>query len=284
MSMPFERPVAYVAAVQPPSPPPERPLWFVFRGSELLVSACPGGLGLPHCNTPKDLGMMPTRTQYLGVLGKEHCFSAEAPADAMAPQGCLWQGLRKLYGGFDEARFALAGRALQIVEWDRTHQYCGACGGRTVTRTSERARECPACGEVTYPRLAPAVMGLVRRQGELLLARATRFPEGMYSALAGFVEPGESLEQCLEREIGEEVGIRVANVRYFASQPWPFPHSLMIAFFADYEGGEIQVDGAEISDARWFDVRKSENLPRLPARISIARKLIDAAIGEMRQV
>jgi NAD+ diphosphatase len=124
-------------------------------------------------------------------------------------------------------------------------------------------------------------MGLVRREKELLLARAPRFPKDMYSALAGFVEPGETLEQCLEREVYEEVGIKVRRVRYFASQPWPFPHSLMIAFFADYYSGEIRVDETEIEDAKWFDVRNSENLPRLPARISIARRLIDAAIGEM---
>ena len=135
---------------------------------------------------------------------------------------------------------------------------------------------------MAYPRLAPAVMGLVRREKELLLARAPRFPKDMYSALAGFVEPGETLEQCLEREVYEEVGIKVRNVRYFASQPWPFPHSLMIAFFADYFSGEIRVDGTEIEDAKWFDVKNLENLPRLPARISIARRLIDAAIGEMR--
>jgi len=134
---------------------------------------------------------------------------------------------------------------------------------------------------VVYPRLAPAVMGLVRREKEILLARAPRFPKDMYSALAGFVEPGETLEQCLEREVYEEVGIKVRNVRYFASQPWPFPHSLMIAFFADYYSGEIRVDGTEIEDAQWFDVRNLENLPRLPARISIARRLIDAAKGEM---
>lgn len=224
---------------------------------------------------------MPQRIQYLGVLGEQHCFSAELAVDAAAPQGWIWQGLRALFGALDEAQFALAGRALQIVDWDRTHQYCGACGRTTTARTNERSRECPGCGLVVYPRLAPAVMGLVRREKELLLARAPRFPKDMYSALAGFVEPGETLEQCLEREVYEEVGIRVRRVRYFASQPWPFPHSLMIAFFADYYSGEIRVDGTEIEDAKWFDVRNLENLPRLPARISIARRLIDAAKGEM---
>jgi NAD+ diphosphatase len=225
--------------------------------------------------------MMPQRIQYLGVLGEQHCFSAELAVDAVAPQGWIWQGLRALFGALDEAQFALAGRALQIVDWDRTHQYCGACGRATAARTSERSRECPGCGLVAYPRLAPAVMGLVRREKELLLARAPRFPKDMYSALAGFVEPGETLEQCLEREVYEEVGIKVRNVRYFASQPWPFPHSLMIAFFAEYCSGEIRVDGTEIEDAKWFDVKTLENLPRLPARISIARRLIDAAKGEM---
>jgi NAD+ diphosphatase len=250
----------------------------VFRGGELLVAAIPAPAAIPHCNNPKDLGMMPLRTQYLGVLGAEHCFSAEAAAEAQPPQGWSWQGLRGLFGALDDAQFALAGRAVQIVEWDRTHQYCGACGEATVPRTSERSRECPRCRLVVYPRLAPAVMGLVRRERSLLLARSPRFPEGMYSALAGFVEPGETLEQCLEREVYEETSIRVRNARYFASQPWPFPNSLMIAFFADYVAGEIRADGVEIVDAQWFDV---EDLPRLPAKISVARRLIDAAIGEM---
>ncbi len=279
--MPFQWPAAYAPAIQPPVDLPERSLWFVFRGAELLVAAAPGAATLPHCNHPNILGMMPQRIQYLGVLGEQHCFSAELAVGAVAPQGWIWQGLRALFGTLDEAQFALAGRALQIVDWDRTHQYCGACGKATAARTNERSRECLGCGLVVYPRLAPAVMGLVRREKMLLLARAPRFPKDMYSALAGFVEPGETLEQCLEREVYEEVGIKVRNVRYFASQPWPFPHSLMIAFFAEYCSGEIRVDGTEIEDAKWFDVKNLENLPRLPARISIARSLIDAARGEM---
>jgi NAD+ diphosphatase len=283
MSIPFQWPAGYAPAVQPPVEAPERALWFVFRGAELLVTV-PPSVALPHCAYPNSLGMIPRRIQYLGVLGESHCFSAELAADAAAPEGWVWQGLRGLFGALDDAQFALAGRALQIVDWDRTHQYCGACGGATVARTSERSRECPACGLVVYPRLAPAVMALVRRGRQLLLARSPRFTKGVYSALAGFVEPGETLEQCLEREVYEEVGIRVRDVRYFASQPWPFPHSLMIAFFAEHDAGEIRIDDAEIEDARWFDIENIENLPRLPARISIARRLIDAAIGEMRAV
>jgi len=279
--MPFQWPAAYAPAIQPPVDLPERSLWFVFRGAELLVAAAPGAATLPHCNHPNTLGMMPQRTQYLGVLGEQHCFSAELAVDAIAPRGWIWQGLRALFGALNEAQLALAGRALQIVDWDRSHQYCGACGKATAARTNERSRECLGCGLVVYPRLAPAVMGLVRREKMLLLARAPRFPKDMYSALAGFVEPGETLEQCLEREVYEEVGIKVRNVRYFASQPWPFPHSLMIAFFAEYCSGEIRVDGTEIEDAKWFDVKNLENFPRLPARISIARSLIDAARGEM---
>jgi len=281
--MPFQWPAGYTPAVQPPAAPPERALWFVFRGVELLVTA-PPSVALPHWTHPNTLGMMPRRTQYIGVLDAIHCYTAELAAGADAPQGWVWQGLRGLFGALDDAQFALAGRALQLIDWDRTHQYCGACGTETRPRTTEHGRECPACGLVAYPRLAPAVMALVRRGRELLLARSPRFAKGVYSALAGFVEPGETLEQCLEREVHEEVGIRVRNVRYFASQPWPFPHSLMIAFFADHASGEIRIDGVEIEEAHWFDVENIENLPRLPARISIARELIDAAIGEMRAV
>jgi len=122
-------------------------------------------------------------------------------------------------------------------------------------------------------------MALVRREGEILLARSPHFPPGMYSALAGFVEPGETLEQCLAREVEEEVGVRVSRIRYFASQPWPFPNSLMIAFVCDWVAGEIRPQAGEIEAANWFKVL---HLPKLPSRISIARRLIDAVVEEMR--
>ncbi|HZP86354.1 MAG TPA: NAD(+) diphosphatase, partial [Burkholderiales bacterium] len=162
----------------------------------------------------------------------------------------------------------------------RSHLYCGRCGTRTVAKTTERARQCPSCSLTVYPRIAPAVMALIRRGDELLLARSPHFAPGMYSALAGFVEPGESLEQCLHREVKEEVGVEVTNLRYFSSQPWPFPHSLMIAFNCDYASGEITPEPGEIESAGWFGL---DNLPVLPNRISIARRLIDATIEELQR-
>jgi NAD+ diphosphatase len=293
IEMPLAAPAAYIGAVQAPAEAVQG-LWFVFRGDKLLVEAGEPAAGkpddprawprpswaqLPATTAPGALGLEPLRALYLGQLAGAHCFAAEVGADVPPPQRFGWHGLRALFTVLDDAQFALAGRALQLLEWDRTHRFCGGCGTPTAPRATERARECPACGLVAYPRLAPAVMALVRRlPDEILLARSARFPQGMYSALAGFVEPGETLEQCLEREVLEEVGVRVSGLRYFASQPWPFPHSLMIAFVADWESGEVRADPEEIEAAAWFNLR---NLPQLPAKISIARRLIDAVLSEM---
>jgi NAD+ diphosphatase len=191
-----------------------------------------------------------------------------------------WEGLRTLFSVLDDAQFALAGRAVQLVDWDRTHQFCGRCGTATEAKRDERVRVCPSCKLSAYPRVAPAIMALVKRRNEILLARSPHFPPGMYSALAGFAEPGESLEQSLAREVEEEVGVRVNNIRYFASQSWPFPHSLMIAFVCDWESGEVKPQETEIEDAKWFDLL---HLPKLPSKISIARRLIDAVVNELRQ-
>ncbi len=169
---------------------------------------------------------------------------------------------------------ALAGRATQLLDWRKNHRYCGRCGASTVVKTGQFAMLCPACDLVAYPRIAPAVMVLISRGDELLLARSHRFRPGVFSALAGFVEAGETLEQCASREVLEEVGISIANLRYFGSQSWPFPNSLMVAFFAGYAGGDIKPDPSEIEDARWFP---GNALPALPEPVSIARQLIDAA-------
>ena len=269
--------------------------WFVFRGEQLLVELGPpdprpsddprvrqrpSWARLPLRKNHNWLGEAAVRTLYLGRLQGTDCWAAELPRDAPAPAaGLAWEGLRALFTVLEDAHFALAGRALQLVDWDRTHQFCGRCGARTEAKRDERARVCPACRLSAYPRVAPATMMLVRRGSELLLARGPHFPPGMWSALAGFVEPGESLEQCVAREVAEEVGVRVSNIRYFASQSWPFPHSLMIAFVCDWASGEIRPQEGEIEAANWFDVLQ---LPKLPSKISIARRLIDAVAAEMR--
>lgn len=182
--------------------------------------------------------------------------------------------LRRLFGVAGAEAFALAGRASQLLDWRRDHRHCGRCGAPTTPKSGEFAMACAACNLLFYPRLSPAVMVLVTRGDQLLLARSPRFPKDMFSALAGFVEAGESLEQCAQREVREEVGIEITNLRYFRSQSWPFPNSLMVAFLADYAGGNLSPDPAEIEAAGWFSPNA---LPVLPGPISIARHLIDEA-------
>jgi NAD+ diphosphatase len=280
--MVLSTPERFVAACTAPAAIDASALWFVFRGAQILVSRDEAGARIPVMREITEIGLQPERTQYLGTLADLHCYAAEVRESVEVRQDThmQWAGLRALFGALNDALFALAGRAFQIIDWDRSHQFCGRCGAPTVIKNGERVRVCPKCGQLHYPRIAPAVMALVRRGREFLLARSPHFPPGMYSALAGFAEPGETLEQTLIREVREEVGIEVGDLRYFASQPWPFPHSLMIAFRCNYVGGEITPDPGEIEAAGWFTV---DRLPEaLPSPISISRRLIEATIAELR--
>ena len=262
----------FEAAVTPPEDGGQPAWWFVFRRFRLLVRIEDGEARLPLLADFADLGLPSVRQQYLGQLDGRHCFSIELSEDAKAPDGWTFQGLRRLYSLMPEYLFWVAGAAVQIVDWDRTHQYCGRCGARTRDRSWERAKECPQCGLISYPRISPAIIVLVERDDTLLLARSHRHPSGLYSVLAGFVEPGETLEAAVVREIKEEVGIEVEAIRYFGSQPWPFPNSLMIAFTCIYADGEIVLEEEEMADAGWYS---ANNLPAIPPEISIARRLID---------
>ena len=273
-------PKGFVASYTTPEKVNEPALWFIYLGNQILVARDENGAEVPAVRDPRQVGLTTLREQYLGKLDGQHCFAAEVEDPAPPPRGMEWSGLRAVYGALDDTLFALAGRAFQIVDWDRSHQFCGRCGTGTVLKEGERSRVCPSCAQLHYPRIAPAVMVLLRRGPEFLLARSPHFPPGMYSALAGFTEPGETLEQTIVREVQEEVGLEIKNIRYFASQPWPFPHSLMIAFHADYADGEITPDPTEIEAADWFSL---ERLPeRMPSTISISRRLIDAALDELR--
>lgn len=244
-------------------------LCFVFRRRELLVTT---RFELPSLDALNEAGLDSVRSQYLGDLGDCPCHSVELPHDASPPPGMAFRDLRVLYGNLDEPLHALAGRAVQIVEWDRTHQFCGACGQPTELSTTDRSRICHDCNLPYFPRLAPAMIVAVERGNEILLGRSPHFPAGIYSVLAGFVEPGESAEEAVAREVLEETGIHVKDVRYFGSQPWPFPNSLMLGFQAGYESGEIVLEDEEIEDARWFSADEMPNF--FPGRMSISQWLI----------
>jgi NAD+ diphosphatase len=261
----------FISSLVAPNHDSEAAWWFAFVGNQLLHLEDPQQ-PLPQLISLEEVGLNPVRTQCLGSLDDRLCYVAELPAQTIVPSGMRLQELRKLYGILDEDLFALSGRALQIKEWDRTHQFCGHCGTPTVQAPNERAKQCPKCHLRSYPRLSPAVIVLISRGDELLLAHAHRMPPGLYSVLAGFVEPGESLEDTIIREVKEEAGIEVQDIRYFGSQPWPFPNSLMIGFTATYASGELSIDPHEIADAAWFH---KQNLPEIPPPLSIARKLID---------
>ena len=262
-------------------PPDDPQAWaYVFRGAELLVPGSDEDAWVPSRHAALvAAGMEPATVHLLGRLDGVPALAVGLPADAPTPEGWHASGLRGYWDRLAEDHFALAGRAFQLLEWDRTSRFCGACGTPTERMPGERAMRCPSCGTTAYPRLTPAVIVRVDRGDELLLAQGVRFPAAFYSVLAGFVEPGESLEDTIHREILEEVGVEVTDLRYFGSQPWPFPNSLMIGFTATYAGGELRPEPTELRDAGWF---RWDALPDLPGSLSIARRLIDAFVDAKR--
>ena len=268
-------------AIEPLASTDEDGWWFLFRQRDLLLRRLDERRVEPlyGARDPRPSQADQPEPHFLGRLDGTPCFAAELAGEA-PDEALLERDLFRLHGRLEMDLFLLAGRAFQILEWDRNHRFCGRCGTATYRAEAQRARVCPTCGHTQFPRLTPAMMALVSRGRELLLASAPRFPEGFYSVLAGFTEPGETLEACVRREVREEVGLEVANIRYFASQSWPFPHSLMVAFIADYAGGEIQVDGEEILHADWFT---PENLPQVPGEMSIAGHLIRWFVNQHRQ-
>jgi NAD+ diphosphatase len=255
------------------APEPGRPSWwFVVRGGDLLVTRNGDSFDIPLLPDIAALSFSPERAHVIGAVDGTACRVLGVPAHSEAPPGWSFEVVRGLFAAISDTFFAAAARALEIADWDRSHRFCGSCGSPTALKPGERALECIACGHLSYPRISPAVIVAVVRNDQILLARARRFPPGMYSVLAGFVEPGETLEECVRREVMEETGIEVTNLRYFSSQPWPFPHSLMIGFEARWAGGDIEIDPVEIMDAQWW---RPDAMPTIPPGMSIARRLID---------
>jgi NAD+ diphosphatase len=261
--------------VEPPPGGAPRPAHlFAFRGERMAVLELDGRALLPD----DARALEPVRRQYLGRLDGVDAWSLELPADA-DPPGLEFRDLRTLHAHVEQEIWAVAARAFQVIHWDRTHQFCGACGAPTERVSGERARRCTGCGDLRYPRIAPAVIVAVTRGDELLMARNVSAPPGRFSVLAGFVEPGETLEETVAREVEEETGIAVQDVRYFGSQSWPFPSTMMVGFTARYAAGEIRVDGSEIAEAGWF---RADSIPPSPRPgLSISGELIADFIRRM---
>jgi NAD+ diphosphatase len=263
------------------APDHANPVTLVFRGDELLMHE--DGRGLPAHTACLAAGIDIERLYPVGILGEYYFRTAWVARDAQAPQGHAFHRLRTvLFGGVDQSVAAVACRAYQIAEWARTHRYCGACASPTELTQGERCMKCPNCGHVAYPRISPAMMVLIRKGDSILLARNVAAPAGRFSALAGFLEAGESIEEAVHREVFEEVGLKVHKLRYFGSQPWSFPHSLMIAYVADYLSGEIVTDPKEIAEAHWFG--PEDALPAYAPSISIAGELIHSQLLEIGHV
>lgn len=249
---------------------PENAYCFLFCADEILMGEIDGADKIPVIYELKALDIKPMHVYYMGLLDGNKYYAAIC--DKSCPNGFSFKKVRQVYGHIEDTGYWLMLRAFHIMNWLRTNRFCGCCGGLTRAFSDELALKCVECGHAVYPRISPAVIVAVIKDDKILLAHSNRFPTGRYSVLAGFVEPGEALEDCVQRELKEEVGIVVTNIHYFGSQPWPFPDSLMVAFTARWSEGEINIDNNEIVDANWYS---ADNLPNIPSKDSIARQLID---------
>lgn len=246
-------------------------LFAIFKG-ELLVKKTENTLNIPSYEEISKLNIKFETEFFIGELNGKPCFTIEVEREVNLPENFDLIPLYEIGQFVNEELFLAAGRANQILNFDKTHKYCGKCGSKTENKKDEMAKTCPSCGNVMYPVICPAIIVAITKGDKILLAHNKSFKNNMYSLIAGFVEAGEDLISTVKREVFEEIGIEIKNITYHMSAPWSFPNSLMIGFFAEYESGEIKVDGKEILDANWFT---KDNFPNIPRKSAIARKLID---------
>ncbi len=241
-----------------------------FRGMEILVDAASGD----PAAAPAGVETLDRVDARFGLRN-----AVTVPSGTPAPDGAAWVPVRSLLQTREYADVKAALKTFAILNWRATTRYCGRCGAPNGDKPDEPARVCAACGGLSFPRLSPAILAVVTKGDTLMLARNASFKGGTFSLVAGFVEPAETFEECVIREVREEVGIEVANPRYLGSQGWPFPDSLMIGFSADWVSGDLRPDGVEIAEAGWF---APDAPPPLPLHGSLSRRLVDAAFDAIR--
>ncbi|WP_413700132.1 NAD(+) diphosphatase [Psychromonas sp. KJ10-10] len=253
--------------------------WFIVAEGQILLQ--PQGDFIPYGNLD-DLSLdeaLVSEKVELGHYQSSPCYLVEFKTQIDVGFG-EYSDLRTLLGTVDDRLFDIAGRAFQISLFYKTHQFCGQCGEKMQAIDWEIAMQCQHCKHRCYPRVSPCIIVGIRKEKQILLALHRRHQKSnnqVYTVLAGFTEAGETLEHCVEREVYEESGIKITNIEYVTSQPWPFPHSLMMGFTADYLSGDIKIDPRELSSATWYDV---DNLPALPVEGTLARKLINQMISQ----
>lgn len=255
----------------------EESLCFIYDKNKIMISIDEERVKLPLKGEVKGLDDYIDYDYYLGIFEGKKCFAIAVKEGFKIPEGYRWNVINDELWLNDKELYFIAIKGNQLLGWDQSSAYCGYCGGKNERKVDERAKVCSKCGKVLYPRISPAVIVGVKKDKEILLAHNVHFKEGLYSIIAGFVEQGETLEEAVKREVYEEIGIKVKNIQYVSSKPWSSGDSLMMGFTAEYESGEIQVDGMEISDAGWYS---KENLPKvLPLKVTTAREIIDEVLG-----
>ena len=238
--------------------------YFVFCQSDLVLEKTTDGYRIPT-EPPTELKPW---TTVMNVDG-EKAYRIDLPL--LGNENYEMCGLRQSYYKLSEEEYLKAGKCHELLYWDQNTKYCGVCGGLMKFHT-DISKRCEHCGKEVWPQLATAVIVLVRKGDEVLLVHANNFRTDFYGLVAGFVETGETLEEAVHREVMEETGLHIKNLKYFASQPWPYPCGLMVGFTADYDGGNIHLQRSELSKGAWFD---KDHLPHIPEKLSIARHLID---------
>ena len=270
----------FIRAYPDHTPIPNNGLWFVINKQGQVAVRGGGGGGsdgfvVPQGNTPWSGFSVNGSSLHLGQLNGVPCLACALDDDASLPNAHRALGLRDLYGRVDEDVYAVAGYATSIMLWQRTSTFCPICATPLEAIPGEWGKRCPRDGHTLYPPVSPCTITLIHDGARILMTHKDGWG-ARYGLVAGFVEPGETLEENVSREIKEETGVDVADITYWRSQPWPFPHQLMCGFYARYTGGDVKIDANELDDARWFSVSDIRaGTPTIPPPLSIARQLID---------
>lgn len=245
--------------------------WFVFSKDQLLLEKQNGTFTVPYGKSAPIAPPAGATIHEITTLDEMPCkaFAINQPIEENGVYTLT--GLRASYDSIPLEQYQTAGKAFEILHWDRNSRYCPACGTR-MEQQEPIMKKCPTCANEVYPAIATAIIVLIRKEDAILLVRARNFRGTFYGLVAGFLETGETLEECVHREVMEETGLKVKNITYFGNQPWPYPSGLMVGFIADYAGGEIDLQQEELSEGAFYT---RENLPEIPRKLSLARKMID---------